>query len=223
MFSGLAKAFAQLSDPPIRRLLASSIFGTLGAFAALWVVVGLAVEEALPSLGIGDWVLGVLGGVAVLVITWMLFPAVVIVVTSFFLERVAEAVEARHYPGLPPARSQPLAEVVWSGLRFMAVLVVLNLAALPLYLILPGLNLVIFYAVNGYLMAREYFEVVALRRVDAAAARKFWRRHRGRLFLAGVILAGLVTVPVLNLLTPVVATAYMVHLFHGLRPEAVVV
>ena len=43
------------------------------------------------------------------------------------------------------------------------------------------------------------------------------RRHRLKLFGAGVTIAFLLTVPVVNLLTPVIATVFMVHVFHGLR------
>ncbi|MBT5415490.1 MAG: hypothetical protein HOK81_12910, partial [Rhodospirillaceae bacterium] len=146
-------------------------------------------------------------------------PAVVGLASSFFLESVADAVEDRHYPALPPAREQPIAEAIVLALRFTGLVLVLNLLALPLYFI-PPLNLFVFYALNGYLLSKEYYELVALRRLDRASARTVWRRGRGRFFVAGLLIAGLASVPVAGLLTPVVATAFMVHVFEMARQRA---
>src|SRR3546814_3084275 len=131
------------------------------------------------------------------------------IISGLFADRVAEAIEGRHYPGLGPARSQPLAEVVGDALRFAAVSIGLNLLALPLYLLLPGLNLVLFYALNGYLLGREYAEMVAARRLDRAGIRGFRQRHQGAVFGAGVVIAILTTIPLVNLATPVLATAFV--------------
>jgi uncharacterized protein involved in cysteine biosynthesis len=76
----------------------------------------------------------------------------------------------------------------------------------------------VFYGVNGYLLGREYYELVALRRLPAVPLRGRWRAERPRLVLAGAIIAFLLTVPVLNLVAPIIATAFMVHLFHGRTP-----
>ena len=88
----------------------------------------------------------------------------------------------------------------------------------PLFLLGPLIPFV-FYAVNGYLLGREYFELVAMRRLDPDAARRLRRAHRGELFVAGVVMAFLLTLPVVNLLAPVVITAAMVHLFEGWRKD----
>jgi CysZ protein len=90
------------------------------------------------------------------------------------------------------------------------VLILVNLIALPFYL-LPGINLALFWIVNGYLLGREYFELVALRHLDVAAARALRRRHALRIFIAGIVIAAFATVPFLNLLSPLFATAFMVH------------
>jgi len=96
----------------------------------------------------------------------------------------------------------------------------LNLAALPLYLVLmfvPPLNLFVFYLLNGYLLGREYFELVAARRLDMAAVKRFRRTYRGRVLLAGVVIAFLLTLPIVNLVMPIMATGAMLHVFEGLR------
>jgi CysZ protein len=101
-------------------------------------------------------------------------------------------------------------------LRLSGVTIALTLLALPLYLLAPGINLVLFLALNGYLFGRGYFEVVALRRLDATAATTLRHRFAGRIFLGGVVIAGIFALPLVNLLAPVIATAFMVHMFEAL-------
>ena len=86
----------------------------------------------------------------------------------------------------------------------------------PLYVRVLGINLVLFPALNGYVCRRGYFEVVALRRLDAAAARAMRNRFAGRITLGGAVIAGLFALPRVNLVTPVVATALTVHVFEML-------
>ncbi len=217
MVTALSRAFGQLGDPAIRRVL------WIAVAAALVLIVGLTsgVTWALTNVDIAGfaWVTEVLqwlGGFAALVVSIFLFPAVVGLVSSLFLEDVAAAVEGRHYPGLGPARRQGFGEAIGIGLRFLLVLIVFNLLALVASLIVPPLSLVFFYAVNGYLMGREYFELVALRRMEPAAATALRRRFRLRVVMAGVVIAVLVSIPLLNLLAPVLGTAFMVHVFQGL-------
>jgi CysZ protein len=84
--------------------------------------------------------------------------------------------------------------------------------ALPIYVLVPALNLVLFYSLNGYLLSREYFDLVTLRRLDGVATNALWRERRGRWMLGGITIAGLLSIPVLNLAAPLVAAALMLHL-----------
>jgi len=232
MIAHFMKAVAQLDDPKLRQVLWMSILLSLVLFVALWIGLwGLAtvlplgavpgVNWLMETLGAAfDWLAGFLFAGMLLLFTLMLFPAVITVIVGFFLDRVADAVEARHYPALPEARTISLSETVLSTARFALVTLLVNLIALPFYILLlfiPPMNLVLFYLVNGYLISREYFELVAWRRLDPAAAARLRRSHRGRLQFAGVLLALLMTIPLVNLLTPVVGTAFMVHVFHHLN------
>jgi uncharacterized protein involved in cysteine biosynthesis len=234
MFSALAKAFGQLSDPAFRRVLVRSVLAALVVFIAVWIAAwfGLSwVGEALSGwvaeqepggfwVEVFDWVFGAAGVVGVLVASFFLFPGVMVVALTFMLDDIAEAVERRHYPELGPAREQPIGEAVVAALVFAAVTLLLNLLALPFYLLLlflPPLNLFVFYLLNGYLLGREYFELVAARRFDAAGMGRLRRKYRGRVMLAGVVIAFLLTVPIVNLVTPVVATGFMLHVFERLR------
>lgn len=232
MIGYFLKAVAQLDDPRLRRVLWISIALSLLLFIALWIALWTLATvlplDAVPgvswlaqTLGTAfDWLAGFLFAGMLLLFTLMLFPAAITVIVGFFLDSVADAVEARHYPGLPAARAITLSETVISTLRFALVVAVVNLIALPFYvllLFLPPMNLVLFYLVNGYLVSREYFELVAWRRLDPPAAARLRRSHRGRLQFAGVLLTLLMTVPLANLLTPIVGTAFMVHVFHHLE------
>ena len=112
-----------------------------------------------------------------------------------------------------------MGEIVSITLRLTLLTLLLNLLALPVYLLVPGINLFLFLALNGYLFGRGYFEVVALRRLDMGAARRVRSRFAGRIFLGGVVIAGLFALPLVNLVAPVIATAFMLHIFEALpRP-----
>ncbi len=188
---------------------------SLATFVALLGAVGwLLTQTALVALPWLDTALDVLAGAAALVLTVLLFPTVMASIIGLLAEAVAGAVERRRYPGLPPPRAVGLGESVLSALRFTAAAIFLNLLVLPLYLV-PGLNLVLFLAVNGPLVGREYFEMIAFRHLTPPQAKAFRRRHRGQVTLAGALIAIGLTVPVLNLLAPVLGLVLMTHLLHA--------
>jgi uncharacterized protein involved in cysteine biosynthesis len=218
LFRALALGFAQLSDPATRRLVIFAIAASIALMIGLLTGLGwLLLNTALFDIGWLDWTIDALGGAAALVLAWLLFPGVLALVNSLLLERVAALVDRRYYPSLPPARQQPVMEAVVAGLRLVGLTILLNLLALPAYLFLPGVNLFLFYGINGFLLGREYFELVAVRRMPMPAARDLRRRHRLLVLLAGAIIVFMTTVPILNLVMPIVATAFMTHLLESLR------
>jgi uncharacterized protein involved in cysteine biosynthesis len=217
MPTALFRALVELFSPPLRRVVGLSLAIAVIVFTLLWLGVALLLDHtSLVGWAPLRWAIDLLGVVGVLVLSWLLFPAVVTMIMGFFLERVAGAVEAVDYPGRGPARPMAIRETAMVSLRLMLITVALNLLALPVYLLLPGINLFVFLGLNGYLFGREYFEVVALRRLDGDAARAMRHRFGGRVFLGGVVIAGLFAVPFVNLAAPVIATAFMVHLFEDL-------
>jgi len=217
MIIALFRAVAVLAAPTMRRVVAQSLGLAILAFAALWVAVAAGLyQTAMFDWRPLNWLVNLLGGLGVLLLSWLLFPAVVTMIMSFYVERVAAAVEALDYPWRGAARAQPIAEMVGVMLRLTGLTLVLNLLALPVYLLAPGINLFLFLALNGYLLGRGYFEVVALRRLDAGEARRVRSRFAGRIFLGGVVIAGLFALPLVNLVAPVVATVFMLHIFEAL-------
>lgn len=225
MIIALCRAFAELFTPPLRRIIALSLGLAVASFALLWLLVAfLLAHSARFGWAPLTWIVDLLGVLTVLVLSWLLFPAVVTLIMGFFLDRIAGAIEAIDYPGQDPARRQPLGEVLAMTIRLMGLTILLNLLALPIYVLMPGINFFVFLALNGYLFGREYFEVVALRRLDTEGVRAVRQRFGGRVFLGGVVIAGLFALPLVNLVAPVIATAFMVHVFAGLRrlePQAV--
>ena len=213
MVSAFAKALALLGERPFWRVIWHTVLVTTATIVGLHAVVwGVLTHVTLVDIWWLNTLIAVLGGLAVVVLTWLLFPAVVTLVVSCFLERMIVAVETRHYPDLPAPTPLSLWQNVWVALRFTGVMLLLNLLAVPLYLLLPGVNVVVFYGVNAYLLGREYFELVALRRLNPRTARRLRRSHQLRLFVAGLLITGLLTVPLLNLVAPLLAAAFMVHL-----------
>ena len=214
------RAVGALSEPPMRRVVALSFALAVLTFAMLWLTIAVILyHAAFFDSRLLNWLVNLLGGLAVLGLTWLFFPAAVTLIMSFYLERVAAAVEAVDYPGRGPPRPQPVGEIVSITLRLTLLTLLLNLLVLPVYLLVPGINLFLFLALNGYLFGRGYFEVVALRRLDMGAARRVRSRFAGRIFLGGLVIAGLFALPLVNLVAPVIATAFMLHIFEALpRP-----
>ena len=222
MIASLGKAIAQLPDPLFRRVLWRGVAATLLLYLLLYLAIGWGLSRLhLFGIGWADRLTDILGGIGVSVLTLMIFPGVATVVLSFLLEDIAVAVERKHYPGRPDPRRQGLVEIGWGALRFSAVTVVVNLVALPIYLVLlfTGVGVGLYYIVNGYLLAREYFELVAWRRMEPAAADRLRRAYRGRLWLMGAAIALLSSLPLVNLVAPLIATAAMLHEFEILREK----
>ncbi len=136
--------------------------------------------------------------------------------TAIFLEDVADAVEDRHYPNLPPATPLSLAEGLRQSVNFLGLVIAVNVGALFLYpFVGPGIPLV-FWAVNGFLLGREYFSLVALRRLPATEVKAMRRRNRWTLWAAGTLMAAPLSVPILNLVIPVLGVATFTHIYHKL-------
>ena len=217
MLRALFLGFRQLGEPSSRRLLLRCLLLAILTFVLLAAAVGTLLGVLDPTgLGWLDTGLALAGSAATVVLAWLLFPVTIALALGFFAEEVVDEVERRHYPDLPPPSGMAIGASVWGAVRFASFALLLNLLVLPLYL-LPGANLLIYLGLNGYLLGREYFELVAQRRLPARSVAALRRRRRARFWLAGIAIAALLAVPFVNLVGPVVATAFMVHLFERWR------
>ncbi|MFN0043355.1 MAG: EI24 domain-containing protein [Alphaproteobacteria bacterium] len=223
LLHALIRAFGDIFLPEVRRYLACSFALGAALFAGLLALAAaaFATTRVLESSWF-EWILDALGGFAALALAVLLFPAILGLASSCFLEAAAEKIERHHYRAPGPVRGMGLGEAVWVGFRFFLLLAGVNVLALPFYLLLiwlPPLNVLLYAVLNGFLLGREYFEFVALRHLEPDAARALWRRHRRRLWLAGSTLAAIAMIPALNLLMPLIATAFMVHIYQDIRGQ----
>ncbi len=224
MIRAFELAIRQLSDPRLRGVIWQSLLLSL----VLQIAIGALAWWALQSLATFKWnwvneTIRWLGGGAVTVLALMLFPASFGVVISIFMEKIADIVEAEHYPTLGKARGIPLWTGIWSGIVFLLTLVALNLVMLPLYLValfVAGLGAILFYGINGWLTGREYYEQVALRRLDPAEVKAWRKANGGVLWATGIAIVFFGTIPILNLIVPVLGMAAMVHVAQRLKPPS---
>jgi len=229
IFGCVAAAIGQMTDPRFRNVLLMGIGLTLVllvAFAVffVWIVGGFFGDQTtLPLIGEVTWVDNVASwGAALLVLvlsTFLMIP-VASAITSMFLETVAQAVEDEHYPRLGPATPISYADSINDTLGFLAVLIVANIFALLLYVLFVPAAAFIFWGLNGFLLGREYFTVAAMRRVGRKQAKTLRKRHRMTIWLTGIVMAIPLTVPILNLIVPILGAATFTHLFHRLEPQA---
>lgn len=211
LFSPLARALGQLDDRVFLGVLAQSLAFSalmfLGLHAAsVWIVHGL-----LDWNGPLAWVADVLGSVGASILAMWLFLPLAAVIGTLFLDRIARAVERRHYPWLPPAAGASVAAQVWDGVALGLRILLLNLLALLLVVLLPGIGLFFGWAIAAYGIGRGLFVAVAMRRMPRGAAELVYRHGRWVILGQGALMALAATVPLLNLLIPVIGTAAMVH------------
>ena len=162
------------------------------------------------------WLASALGGFLVLLSGVWLFLPVSVVIASLFMEPVCRAVERRWYPALPSLEGASpegasLAAAVWDGLAVGLLVATFSLVSLLLALVIPGIGLVLGWAITAWALGRGLFVAVAMRRMGRAEAGALYRRNRGPVLAQGAALALAGTVPLLNLLVPVLGTACMVH------------
>lgn len=225
ILSSFLDALGQLADRRFRRVLWLGLALTLGLLIAvyagfLWLIQSLSPDViTIPFIGpVGGLDTLLSWGSALLMIGLSIFLMVPVAsaFTGLFLEDVAQAVEDRHYPALPPATPVPLGTALIDSLNFFGVLVAVNVLALFLYAFAGPFIPIVFWAVNGYLLGREYFTLVAMRRIGRAGAKALRRANAGTIWLAGALMAAPLTFPVVNLIVPILGVATFTHIFHRL-------
>ncbi|MFQ5534716.1 MAG: EI24 domain-containing protein [Sphingomonadales bacterium] len=220
MIGALIKSVKQLGDPRSRKILFLALGLAVLVFITLAWLTGLGIS-ALPEFET-SWINTLVGWMARLgfvMISWVIFPAVVSLFIGIFIDSIAEATERLHYPERSAGAPPPFLESIWAAMKYGATVVAANIAVLPIYLLVlwfPPAVAAIYYSLNGYLLSREFFELVAHRHMSWREARALRKTHQGRIFIAGLIIAFMFTMPLVNLVAAMVATAFMVHLFMGL-------
>jgi CysZ protein len=231
MLAAVAKALDQMFTPPFRAVLMKSV-GLAVALMIVLVIVLFRLLEWLSGSGLGwlemalgswahtpiavlGWVIAFALGVGLLAGAILLMPAVTAVVASLFSDEIAEIVEREYYPGDPPGRPLPLHVAAIEGTKVGLLSIVVYLAAVP-FLLFAGVGVVLFFLATAWLQGLQYFELVAMRFHPAADAKALRRANQTTVFIAGLAIAGFVSIPILNLATPLFGTALMVHVYKRL-------
>jgi CysZ protein len=208
-------AAAQIFTPPFRKVLWKTLALTLALLALAWVGLEKLIVAllALPIAAPYPWVttvLTIIGGVGLVIGLAFLVTPVSFIVAGLFFDDLAEHVEIELDPA-GAGRAMPLGDAAWVAVQFAAVALVVNLVAL-LLLFVPGVNALAFFGANAYLFGRGYFELAALRHLPAPEVARLRRANELQLFVAGLVMAGMLAVPFVNLLTPLFGTAFMVRI-----------
>ncbi|QDY69835.1 EI24 domain-containing protein [Qingshengfaniella alkalisoli] len=229
IFTDFSKALAQMGDPRFRKVLFAGLGLTVGLFIAFYIgivwLVGAVFPDVitLPFVGEVTFLQDVASGASLLAamgLSVFLMVPVASAFTGLFLDEVADAVEGEHYPWLSQAPRAPFLTTVADTIAFLGVMLVANIVALALYLALPPLAPVIFWTLNGYLLGREYFQLVAMRRLGRDGAAQMRRKYAGRIWFAGGLMALPLSIPLVNLLIPILGAATFTHLYHRLSKDA---
>jgi uncharacterized protein involved in cysteine biosynthesis len=210
----LLLALGQVGDPAFRRpLLLGAALALAGGLGLAWLA-SWGVGELAGGTGWFATIAAAAGGVlALFAVAWFFVP-LLLAVASLFTDGVAEAVERRHYPALPPPRGASAPVQAWAGGVLALKMAGLALILLPLSLVLPMIGALALWGVAAIGLGEGLFEGVAMRRMPREAAADLRRRRRGEVWTLGGTLALVSLIPVLNLLVPVLGTAAMTHLLH---------
>lgn len=220
MFTPIARAIGQLDDPALLGVLAQTLLLSVLSFVLLAIGSIWLVHHLVVGHGTLSWIVGALGGVVAAVSALWLFVPIAVVIAGLFLEPVCRAVERRWYPALPPATGAGLVSQAWDGVVIGARIALLSLLSLLLAIILPGPGHILGWLITAWALGRGMFSAVALRRMSRPQAEQLYRQRRGEVVLQGAALALAGTVPLLNLLLPVLGPAAMVHVVSGAAPPA---
>jgi len=211
------KTVDSITHPPILRI-ALACFGISLLVMIVFVVsmTSLAAAITLQQEWL-DWAVAILSGAGAVIAAWFLFPVTIPIIAGLFEDSILKRVEAKDYPNVPEPQPQPFFPNLWEDVRFAGKVLGLNLLCLPLYLI-PLVNLVIYYLLNGYLFGSEFFGIAAGRHIGKKQARLLRKQHGQKIFFGGVIIAFAATLPIVNLFVPFLGMAMMAHLYHKLKP-----
>jgi len=227
MIDAATDALSQMFTQPLRRVLLKSV----GLALLLIVIIGIVMQRGLSAMadhgatwaeqsaGFAPhalwatlaWILSILAGLGIVTGALFLMPAVTAFVGSFFVDEVAEVVERTHYPAEPPGKALPLFRALYEGIKIALLALVVYVCALP-FVLFAGIGFVILFLANAYLLSREYFELAAMRFRPPAEAKAMRKANRIYVFTAGMVIAAFVSIPLLNLATPIFAMAFMVHI-----------
>lgn len=239
MFDAALKALSQILSPPMRSILWKSV----GLALVLIVAAAVALQRALSWLaGSGEiwaetmigsdyhtlinvlaWIVSIAAGLGIVVGAVFLMPAITSLVASVFVDDVADIVEREHYPAERPGVALPVGRAITEGSKTALLTILVYLIALP-FVLVAGAGFIVFFIATAWLLGREYFELAAMRFRTPEEAKLMRKQNSAIVFTAGLFIAAFVSIPIVNLATPLFGMAFMVHMhkrLSGPRPELI--
>jgi uncharacterized protein involved in cysteine biosynthesis len=239
MLDAAVKALSQILSPPMRSILWRSIGLALVLITVLavglqrllsWFALnGEAWLEALlgpgfhTSINVLAWIVSIAAGLGIVLGGIFLMPAITSLVASVFVDDVAGHVEREHYPAERPGTALPVGLAMAEGVKTAVLTILVYLIALP-FVFVAGAGFIAFFVATAWLLGREYFELAAMRFRSPAEAKAMRKQNAAAVFTAGLIIAAFVSIPIVNLATPLFGMAFMVHMhkrLSGPRPELI--
>jgi CysZ protein len=219
MISDAFGAFAQTFSPPLRKVLLKSIGLAILLLIALGATLQWLLQFLLPLASPYDTIAAILLGVLTLLLVFFAMAPVTSLMAAIFLDDVAEEVERTKFPAHAPGKPISIPRAALLSAKFFGVVLFVNLVAILLWFVIPVLNVGVFFVANAYLLSREFFEMAAMRFRSPEEARRLRQQNAVSVFVSGLVIAAVVTVPILNLITPVFATAFMVRRHKRYMPK----
>jgi CysZ protein len=239
MFDAAYKALTQMLSPQMRAILWKAI----GLSLVLIAVAGIALQRLLTwfagsgqlwvenSLGAGyhttvdvvAWMISIVAGLGIVLGAVFLMPAVTILVASFFVDDIADHVEREYYPAERVGTALPFGLATVEGVKTALLAILVYLIALP-FVFIAGAGFIAFFIATAWLMGREYFQLAAMRFRTPAEAKAMRKHHAATVFIGGCVIAAFLSIPIVNLATPLFGMAFMVHMhkrLSGSRPELI--
>lgn len=199
------------------------MLGALGVSIAiimvLWWLSSWLIGSILLDYIEWDWLITLMQGAAALGLVWGIFPLLIPLFISFFVNQLSAIIESREYPESPQGSDMPFWPEFAMDLRFSFYAIGLNLLILPFYLI-PGINLIIYYALNAHLLGKQYMMMVSRRHIADQPLQDLLEAEKTKRYIYGLIIVFFSTIPVLNLIAPIFATALMVHAYQQLAVKS---
>jgi len=196
-------------------MLACAVLGILFAVTAVGIITWSSVHLIHIETGWLDtlvaWIIGCVTGIG----GWFMLPAFIVLIAGLFQETVIHRVETVFYPDAVRGEEPRLWPDVIHDIKFTIRAILLNILILPFYLVSIGFAMSVL--VNTYLLGREFFESAAGYHVGKPAAKKLGRNNRIVVYSGGLVITLMTLVPLLNLFVPILATVWMVHVYHGLN------
>ena len=217
MFKIIRTSILDLCDSKMRavflKTVSISIIVILGLMLLIW---GLFDSVQIFEFNFLNKLISWAVGIILLITASAVLGPLMVVLGSIYSEEIAHHVEKKHYPTQVGQRCVGVAESIKTGGHLLLKSLLVNTLLIPIYIVggfFPVISVVIFFGINGYLLSRELFEIVASRHLGRGDRILFWKENRGRSIVIGVMIMCLSTVPLLNLISAMLGMIITTHFF----------